>query len=61
MAKRKVMRTPEEIFCKVCSEKRGVNPETLKHTVILAVEIAREGGKAEKSVLCLWSGTPTRS
>ena len=48
MAKRKIMRTPEEIFCKVCSEKRGVNPETLKHTVILAVEIAREGREGRK-------------
>jgi diadenylate cyclase len=48
MAKRKLMRTPEEIFCKVCSEKRGVNPETLKHTVILAVEIAREGREGRK-------------
>ncbi len=48
MARRKVMRTPEEIFCKVCSEKRGVNPETLKHTVILAVEIAREGREGRK-------------
>ena len=43
-----MMRTPEEIFCKVCSEKRGVNPETLKHTVILAVEIAREGREGRK-------------
>lgn len=48
MAKRKMMRTPEEIFCRVCSEKRGVNPETLKHTVILAVEIAREGREGRK-------------
>lgn len=48
MAKRKMMRTPEEIFCKVCSDKRGVNPETLKHTVILAVEIAREGREGRK-------------
>ena len=48
MAKRKMMRTPEEIFCKVCSDKRGVNSETLKHTVILAVEIAREGREGRK-------------
>jgi diadenylate cyclase len=48
MARRKMMRTPEEIFCKVCSDKRGVNPETLKHTVILAVEIAREGREGRK-------------
>lgn len=48
MAKRKMMRTPEEIFCGVCSEKRGVNQETLKSTVILAVEIAREGREGRK-------------
>lgn len=48
MAKRRMPRTPEEIFCGVCSEKRGVNPETLKQTVILAVEIAREGREGRK-------------
>ncbi len=48
MANRKLMRTPEEIFCGVCSEKRGVNPQTLQHTVILAVEIAREGREGRK-------------
>ncbi len=45
MANRKPMRTPEKIFCDVCSEKRRVNPQMLQHTVILAVEIAREGRK----------------
>lgn len=48
LPKRSMMRTPEEIFCKICTEKRGINPETLKHTVILAVEIAREGREGRK-------------
>ena len=48
MAKHRRMRTPEEIFCRICSEKRGINPETLKHTVILAIEIAREGREGRK-------------
>jgi diadenylate cyclase len=48
MAKRRMMRTPEEIFCKICSAKRGINPETLKQTVILAIEIAREGREGRK-------------
>jgi DNA integrity scanning protein DisA with diadenylate cyclase activity len=43
-----MMRTPEEIFCGICNEKRGINPATLKHTVILAVEIAREGREGRK-------------
>lgn len=42
------MRAPEEIFCDVCNEKRGVNVETLKKVVILAVEIAREGREGRK-------------
>lgn len=48
MPKPRMMRTPEEIFCGICNEKRGINPETLKHTVILAVEIAREGREGRK-------------
>jgi diadenylate cyclase len=48
MLKRKMMRTPEEMFRDICTEKRGVNPETLKHSVILAVEIAREGREGRK-------------
>ena len=48
MVKHKKMRTPEEIFCGICTEKRGINPETLKHTVILAIEIAREGREGRK-------------
>lgn len=42
------MRTPEEMFCGVCTEKRGVNVDTLMATVILAVEIAREGREGRK-------------
>ena len=42
------MRAPEEIFCDVCNEKRGVNVETLKNVIILAVEIAREGREGRK-------------
>lgn len=42
------MRAPEEIFCDVCNEKRGVNIETLKNVIILAVEIAREGREGRK-------------
>jgi diadenylate cyclase len=48
MIKKGKVRTPEEIFCGICSEKRGVNNETLQHTVILAVEIAREGREGRK-------------
>lgn len=48
MIKRSMARTPEEMFCGICTEKRGVNVETLKHTVILAIEIAREGREGRK-------------
>ncbi len=42
------MKMPEDIFCEVCSEKRGINPDTLKEVVILAVEIAREGREGRR-------------
>ena len=42
------MRAPEEVFCDVCNDKRGVNTETLKNVIILAVEIAREGREGRK-------------
>jgi diadenylate cyclase len=48
MPKKRMMRTPEEIFNGICSEKRWINPETLKHTVILGIEIAREGREGRK-------------
>ena len=38
----------ENLYCSVCSEKRGVNPEILKQVIILAVEIAREGREGRK-------------
>jgi diadenylate cyclase len=36
------------VFEEICSEKRQVNAEALKHTVSLAVEIAREGREGRK-------------
>jgi diadenylate cyclase len=38
----------EDLFCEVCSSKRGVNPETLKQLIILAIEIAREGREGRR-------------
>jgi DNA integrity scanning protein DisA with diadenylate cyclase activity len=43
-----VMKIPEDLFCEICSEKRGINPETLKHVITLAVEIAREGREGRR-------------
>jgi diadenylate cyclase len=37
-----------KIFEEICSEKREVNPDVLKQTVSLAVEIAREGREGRK-------------
>ena len=42
------MQMPEDMFCEVCSEKRGINPNTLKEVIILAVEIAREGREGRR-------------
>lgn len=42
------MKMPEDMFCEICSEKRGINPETLKEVIILAVEIAREGREGRR-------------
>jgi diadenylate cyclase len=42
------MKMPEDLFCEICSEKRGINPETLRETIILAVEIAREGREGRR-------------
>lgn len=36
------------LFCKVCTEERGIDTETLKQTIRLAVEIAREGREGRK-------------
>jgi DNA integrity scanning protein DisA with diadenylate cyclase activity len=42
------MKMPEDMFCAICSEKRGINPDTLKEVIILAVEIAREGREGRR-------------
>ncbi|MFZ2445927.1 MAG: diadenylate cyclase [Syntrophobacteraceae bacterium] len=42
------MKMPEDLFCEICSEKRGINPNTLKEVIILAVEIAREGREGRR-------------
>ncbi len=42
------MKMPDDLFCKICSEKRGINPNTLKEVIILAVEIAREGREGRR-------------
>lgn len=42
------MRIRDDLFCDVCSEKRGVNLETLKQVIMLAVEIAREGREGRR-------------
>ncbi|MEM5787289.1 MAG: diadenylate cyclase [Syntrophobacteraceae bacterium] len=42
------MKMPEDLFCEVCSERRGINPNTLKEVIILAVEIAREGREGRR-------------
>lgn len=40
---------PEEnVFCEICNEKRGINLETLKQVILIAVEIAREGREGRK-------------
>lgn len=38
----------EHALCEVCNEKRGVNLETLAETILLSVEIAREGREGRK-------------
>jgi DNA integrity scanning protein DisA with diadenylate cyclase activity len=42
------MKMPEDMFCEICSEKRGINPNTLREVIILAVEIAREGREGRR-------------
>jgi diadenylate cyclase len=37
------MKTPEEFLSRICSVERGINSDTLKEVITLAVEIAREG------------------
>jgi DNA integrity scanning protein DisA with diadenylate cyclase activity len=42
------MNMPDDMFCELCSEKRGINPDTLKEVIIVAVEIAREGREGRR-------------
>ncbi len=42
------MKMPDDLFCEICSEKRGINPDTLKEIIILAIEIAREGREGRR-------------
>jgi diadenylate cyclase len=42
------IKMPEDLFCEICSEKRGINPGTLKEIIILAIEIAREGREGRR-------------
>ncbi|MGV8050812.1 MAG: DNA integrity scanning protein DisA nucleotide-binding domain protein [Anaerolineaceae bacterium] len=39
---------PDDLFREICSKKRGINVETLKQVVILALEIAREGREGRR-------------
>ncbi len=47
-SERYFMKMPEDLFCEICSERRGINPDTLKEVIILAVEIAREGREGRR-------------
>lgn len=42
------MQRQTDIFEEICSEKRGVDTETLEQVVVLAVELAREGREGRK-------------
>jgi len=42
------MKIRYDLFCEVCVEKRGINLETLRHVITLAVEIAREGREGRR-------------
>lgn len=55
------MKMPEDLFCEICSEKRGINPDTLREVIILAVDIVERAGRGEESALCSWSRTPKMS
>lgn len=39
---------PEKIFDRICTEERGVDPQTLEQILVLAVELAREGREGRK-------------
>lgn len=38
----------DKIFCEISNDKRGINLETLKQVILIAVEIAREGREGRK-------------
>ena len=42
------MEVEDDVFGDICSEKRGINPDTLKQVLLLAIEIAREGREGRK-------------
>lgn len=42
------MGVEDDVFGDICNEKRGVNPDTLKQVLLLAIEIAREGREGRK-------------
>ncbi len=42
------MKTTNEILSEICAEARGINPDTLREVIKLAVEIAREGREGRK-------------
>lgn len=42
------MKMPEDLFCEICSERRGINAGTLKEIITLSVEIAREGREGRR-------------
>lgn len=42
------MLSPSDLFSEICSDKRGVNSETLEQVLVLAVELAREGREGRK-------------
>jgi diadenylate cyclase len=42
------MGVENDVFGDICSEKRGINPDTLKQVLLLAIEIAREGREGRK-------------
>ncbi len=52
------MTPPSDLFSEICSEKRGVNVDTLEQVLILAVEIAREGREGRKIGTIFTIGDP---
>jgi len=42
------MKLRYDLFCEVCVDKRGINLETLRHVITLAIEIAREGREGRR-------------